>query len=183
MRSPSIYFWQSFSASVGWLIHVCSCGEQCLQQSWKLKSCPFRSCKCPNIFMCNILGINLRAVFPFIWIIYSHSAKTSLIDELKSLQEPTQYITFSHIHHNISVWNLVNESHFSTLWYLLPVRQTTHRYQNDPLPRTQKGPLLANKPIYIGLQSRRQQPRPARPVSSGSGLGGHPNCSLKLPCS
>lgn len=44
-HSPSICFWQSFSASAGWLIHGCSCGERCLQQSWKLKSHPFRLCK------------------------------------------------------------------------------------------------------------------------------------------
>lgn len=39
--SPSTCFWQSFSASVDWLIRVCSCREPCLQQSWKWESSHF----------------------------------------------------------------------------------------------------------------------------------------------
>lgn len=43
-HSPSICFWQSFCASVGWPIRGCSCREPCLQRSWK-KMHPFRSGK------------------------------------------------------------------------------------------------------------------------------------------
>lgn len=91
-------------------------------------------------------------------------------------------VSLCHIHHHhISVWNLVNESHFSLLWYLLPVSQTTYLYQNDHLPRTQKAHYWLTDLFILATSAGDSSPRQLALVSSGSGLGRHPNCSLKLP--
>lgn len=86
-----------------------------------------------------------------------------------------------HIHHNISVWNPVNESHFSLLWHLLPVSQTAYLYQKDHLPRTQKAHYWQTDLFILATSARDSSPRQLALVSSSSGLGRHPNCSLKHP--
>lgn len=161
--SPSICFWQSFSASVGWLIHVCSCRAQCLQQSWKWEASPFRSCQwhfthtntaSPKLFIFAFVRLRktARGRFPissFIFILLKHLwLMAGCFSHCN---------TFCHIHHNISVWKLVNETYFSPL-YLLVVSQTALFVSEWPPAQDPEGPLLAHRPIHIGHLSWRQQP-------------------------
>lgn len=174
--SPSICFWQSFSASVGWLIHVCSCGVQCLQRSWKLMSHLWdhenHTSHMQTQHYSNALAIIL--------VPFSHLLRSSAFILLKHLRL-ARGISFCHIHHNNSVWNLANESHFSTLWYLLPPSQTTYLYHNNHLPRTQKAHYWLTNLFILATSARDSSPDQLVLVSSGSELGKHPNCSLKLP--
>lgn len=156
----------------------------------KLKSRPFRSCKSqfthtnaalPKPFISVCVAITLVPLScllrSFIFILPKHL----WLMGWSFLQELTHCITFCHIHHNISVWNLVDESHFSTLWYLLPVSRTTYLYQNNHLPRTPKAHYWLTNLFILATSAGDSSPGQLTLVSSGSGLGRHPNCSLNLP--
>lgn len=170
--SPSICFWQSFSASADWRIHVCSCRARCLQRSWKwLKSSPFRIIvnnishiqtqphRLIYICMCSTLEIILYAVFLFAPIVYFHPAKTALINGLKVLQELFHFLSHSswYLCMKPCQWN-------PFLSVMTPVTcVTNHIFVSvGPPAQDQKGPLPANRFIRIGQLSWRRQPTPAR---------------------
>lgn len=121
-----------------------------------------------------------HAVFLSAPIIYFHSGKRVwLMLQCFCRRSPT--VSLCHIHHNILVWSLVNESHFSLLWHLLPVSQTTYLYQMDQLPGAQKAHYWLTDLFILATSAGDSGPHQPALVSPGSGLGRHPNCSLKLP--
>lgn len=89
--------------------------------------------------------------------------------------------TFCHIHHIISVWNLVNESHYSLLWHLLLVSQITYLYPRDHLLMTRQAHYRLTDLFILVSSAGDISPHQLALASSGSGLARHPNCSLKIP--
>lgn len=129
------------------------------------------------ICICNTLGITLMLLPYHLFSLW----ETHLIDAAMFVQEITNRIALCHINHNILEWNLVNESHFSLSWHLLPVSQTTYLYQMDQLLRARKPHYWITDLFILTTSGGDSGPRQPALVSSGSGLGRHPNCSLKLP--
>lgn len=172
---PSICFWQSFSSFAGWLIHVCSCRELFLQQSCKIKPSPFRVCN-PDIYQhsnmsyicaCDALGFSIL----FARIIYFHFAESARTDG--SSLTTSLFVTFI----TISVLSM-KAIHLS---YETCCHCDKHIFVwKRPPAHDLKSPLGPNRLIHIGRLIA-DSTRLLALVNSGSGLGRHANCSLKLP--